>query len=121
MFEHKKRPLATKQVFFQRSLKFFGGFIAIISFSLFLGMLGYHNLAGITWTDAFYNASMILTGMGPALEIDKLEEPVIQSNVKLFAGFYALYSGVVFLVATGLLLSPVIHRFFHKLHLDMDK
>jgi hypothetical protein len=119
MFEHKKKPLATPREFVKRTLKFFGFSLSIITFSLFLGMFGYHRLAGISWTDAFYNASMILTGMGPALDIDQL--PVdCQTGVKLFAGFYALYSGVVFLAATGLLLSPVIHRFFHKLHLDVD-
>ncbi len=117
MFEHHKQALASNRKFAQRIVKFLGFSVAIIGFSLFLGMWGYHYFAGISWVDAFYNASMILTGMGPALDIDALPENC-RSDVKIFAGLYALYSGVVFLAATGLLLSPVIHRFFHKLHID---
>jgi len=90
----------------------------IIGFSLLMGMLGYHFLAGIDWIDAFYNASMILTGMGPALDIESLSVER-QDPVKVFAGLYALYSGVVFLAASGLVLSPILHRFFHKIHLEL--
>lgn len=118
--EHRKQPLASSRKFWSRTLKFLGFSSAVIGFSLFLGMLGYHLLAGITWVDAFYNASMILTGMGPALDIETLPMEC-RSPVKIFAGVYAIYSGVVFLAATGLLLTPAIHRFFHKLHLDDSK
>jgi len=92
----------------------------IICFSLLVGMIGYHTFAGIDWTSAFYNASMILTGMGPALDISAMPEAQ-QKSVEIFAGLYALYSGVVFLAASGLALSPVLHRFFHKIHLDIKE
>lgn len=82
-------------------------------------MAGYRHYAGLDWMDAFYNASMILTGMGPGLDIDQL--PVdCREKVKLFAGIYALYSGVVFLSASGILITPLLHRFFHMLHLDEE-
>lgn len=119
MFERRSQPLLSRPHFINRALRYSGAAVALILFSLLLGMGGYHLLAGIGWIDAFYNAAMILTGMGPALDINAL--PVErQDAVKIFAGFYALYSGVVFLAASGLVLSPLLHRFFHKLHLDIQ-
>ena len=119
MFEHRAQPLLTFRHFINRTLRYAAAATVIIAISLFIGMAGYHWLAGIDWIDSFYNASMILTGMGPALDIDVL--PIErQDNVKIFAGLYALYSGVVFLAASGLILSPVLHRFFHKMHLDFN-
>ncbi len=82
-------------------------------------MAGYHHVAGITWMDAFYNASMILTGMGPGLDIEALPEEY-RDPARLFAGLYALYSGVVFLAATGVLFSPLLHRLLHKIHVDAE-
>lgn len=119
MFEHKTAPLLSRRHFVIRTLRyaFFSG--SIIGISLLLGMIGYRYYAGIGWIDAFYNASMILTGMGPGLDIEALK-PEYQNGVKIFAGVYAIYSGVVFLAASGLVLSPVLHRFFHKLHLEID-
>lgn len=118
MFEHRTHPLLPRRQFVARALRFavFSGLL--IALSLVLGMVGYRHYAGIDWTSAFYNASMILTGMGPALDIDTLPSEQ-QGRVEIFAGLYALYSGVVFLAATGLVLSPLLHRFFHKLHLDI--
>ncbi len=118
MFEHRTRPLLPRRQFVARALRYaaFSGLLILIS--LLIGMIGYHTCAGIGWVSAFYNASMILTGMGPALDIDTLP-PEQQPGVQIFAGLYALYSGVVFLAATGLVLSPLLHRFFHKMHLDI--
>lgn len=118
MFEHRSQPLLPSHKFASRVLRYGGVASAILAVSLLFGMIGYRCFAGIGWTDAFYNASMILTGMGPGLEIDKLA-PERQDPVRLFAGIYALYSGVVFLVASSLMLSPLLHRFFHALHLDI--
>ena len=118
MFEHRSQPLLKPRLFMQRLLRYLGFSTVIIGLSLLLGMVGYRYFAGINWVDAFYNASMILTGMGPALDIDALP-PSQQDSTKIFAGLYALYSGVVFLAATGLALSPVLHRFFHRMHLDI--
>lgn len=118
MFEHQSEPLLSRGRFLNRAFKFglFAG--GIIGTSLFIGMIGYRIFAGIGWIDAFYNASMILTGMGPGLDIDALPAPK-QDGTKIFAGMYAIYSGVVFLVASSLILSPLLHRFFHKMHLDV--
>ena len=118
MFEHRTQPLLPSLLFISRALRYalFSGML--ITVSLLLGMVGYHWTAGICWTDAFYNASMILTGMGPALDIGALPLDR-QDSVKIFAGVYALYSGVVFLAASGLVLSPLLHRFFHRMHLDI--
>ncbi len=119
MFEHKTQPLLSGNQFVGRAFKFAFFSAALILASLLVGMAGYHLTAGIGWTDAFYNASMILTGMGPALNIEELA-PERQDDVRIFAGIYALYSGVVFLAASGLILSPLLHRFFHKMHLDVS-
>ena len=80
--------------------------------SLALGMLGYHFLARLTWLDALVNASMILTGMGPVDQMTTV-------GAKLFASFYALFSGVAFLTIVAVLLAPAVHRFLHRFHLDL--
>ena len=118
MFENRSQPLLQHRHFVWRALQYAAFSTGLLFFSLLLGMAGYHLCAGIGWIDAFYNAAMILTGMGPALDIGSL--PLArQDGTKIFAGLYALYSGVVFLAASGLILSPILHRFFHRLHLDI--
>ena len=77
-----------------------------------MGMLGYHFLARLTWLDALVNASMILTGMGPVDQMTTV-------GAKLFASFYALFSGVAFLTIVAVLLAPAVHRFLHRFHLDL--
>lgn len=84
----------------------------LVVLSLFVGMLGYHALEGMPWIDAFVNASMILSGMGPVGELHT-------RGGKLFAGFYALYSGLALLTIAAILLAPVIHRFLHRFHIEM--
>jgi hypothetical protein len=81
--------------------------------SLFLGMLGYHTLVKLPWMDAFLNASMLLGGMGPV-------DPPRTSTGKLFAGLYALFAGLVFLIGMGIVLAPVIHRILHRFHWEED-
>lgn len=76
-----------------------------------VGVIGYHLIAGLAWIDAFLNASMILSGMGP---VDRLDSP----QAKLFAAFYALFSGLMFVGVMGIMLAPWLHRLFHKFHLD---
>ena len=83
----------------------------LIVFSLGVGMLGYHYLAGFDWVDSLLNASMILTGMGPVGTLST-------DAAKIFASAYALFSGVAFITATGILLSPMFHRVLHKFHID---
>lgn len=83
---------------------------SIIGVALGLGIIGYHFIGGLSWVDALLNASMILTGMGPV-------NPMNTTAAKLFASAYALFSGVIFLTAMGLVLSPVFHRILHHFHL----
>lgn len=113
-FEHKSRPLVAARIFYRRILK--NLFIAtfILSICLLIGILGYHYIAHIVWIDAIHNASMILSGMGPVVEIKN-------TAGKLFSSAYALFSGVAFITNIGLLLAPVAHRLFHSLHVECEK
>lgn len=113
MFEHSKTRLATKKIFRQRLIKFSLISAGIFSFSLMTGILGYHYFAGLGWVDSFLNASMILGGMGP---VDMLRT----SSAKIFAGCYSLFSGVAFLSSMAIFLTPILHRFLHRFHLDVD-
>jgi hypothetical protein len=85
--------------------------LVVVIASLALGTLGYHLIAKLDWIDALLNAAMILTGMGPV-------DTLVTADAKLFATVYALYSGVIFIAATGLLLAPFLHRLLHHLHAD---
>ena len=87
---------------------------AFLLFSLFIGILGYHYFMHLGFTDSLINASMILTGMGP---VDRAETDA----AKIFASLYAIYSGVAFLSSIAFLFMPIIHRFMHKLHLDIQE
>ena len=111
MFEHKKHPLLPFSKFIIRALRFSVYSLLIISFALLIGTTGYHFIAGLGWVDSFYNASMILTGMGPVAVLKT-------SGAKIFASFYALFSGVAFLTTTAVLFAPIVHRFIHKMHID---
>lgn len=113
MFEHRTKPLLPRKVFVLRVLRSLALALGIIGVSLGLGIVGYHFCAGLSWMDALLNAAMILTGMGPVNELHTV-------GAKLFASFYALFSGVVFITAVALLLAPVFHRFLHKFHLESD-
>lgn len=107
-------PVLHKKIFIKKfSFNLLIG-VSIILFSLFLGMLGYHHFEKMPWIDAYENAAMILSGMGPVTEL-KTEAG------KIFAGSYALFSGIVFLVVIALIFTPVIHRFLHKLHVEETK
>ncbi len=110
MYEHKNQPLASRKVFYKRLLRSLLLSLFFILFSLLLGVLGYCFFAGLSWVDALLNASMILTGMGPV-------DPMPDDASKIFASVYALYSGVAFLSSIAVMLSPVFHRFMHKMHL----
>ena len=114
MYEHFKQPLANRKVFVQRLARNVGIAAGIVLISLGIGVLGYHSLEGLSWIDSLLNASMILGGMGP---VDTLHT----TAGKLFASFYALYSGVVLLAAVGVLAAPIVHRFMHHFHLQVDK
>jgi hypothetical protein len=109
--EHRKSRLATKKQFRHRILKASIFSITIFIFSLAGGVCGYHFLAGYRWVDSFMNASMILGGMGPIGDLPN-------DGAKWFAGFYALYCGVAFLLSMAIFITPIVHRFLHKFNLD---
>jgi hypothetical protein len=110
IFEHKLQPMAGRWKFLRRLLLYWLISAVMIGVSLGFGVVGYRCIAGLSWIDALLNASMILTGMGPV-------SPMLTDAAKLFASFYALFSGVVFLSATAVVLSPVFHRVMHHFHL----
>ena len=111
MYEHKRQPLAPRRVYYKRILKNLAWGSLIILICLAIGITGYHYTGNIGWLDALHNASMILSGMGPVVEITT-------TGGKWFSSFYALFSGVVFITNIGIILAPAIHRFFHRLHLE---
>jgi hypothetical protein len=113
-FEHKSRPLVAARIFYRRILKNLLIATVILSICLLIGILGYHYVAHIEWIDAIHNASMILSGMGPVVEIKN-------TAGKLFSSAYALFSGVAFITNIGLLLAPVAHRLLHSLHVECEK
>lgn len=111
MYEHRKHPLLPWPAFLRRvgwHVAVAGGIVVVV---VSAGTSGYHVLARLPWIDAFLNASMILSGMGP---VDRLTT----SGAKLFAALYALFSGLVFVAVMGIVLGPWVHRLFHWMHLE---
>jgi len=98
-------------IFYQRVIKNILLAVAVLFICLVIGVFGYHHTANIPWLDAIHNASMILSGMGPVVEIKTV-------GGKWFSSFYALFSGVVFITNIGIILTPAMHRIFHRLHLE---
>ena len=111
IFEHHAEPLLPTREFVWRVLRFTLLSVGLILASLGLGILGYMGFAHLTLVDAFLNAAMIMGGMGPISELHT-------DAAKVFAGFYALYCGMILLVAVGILLAPALHRMLHALHLQ---
>lgn len=113
MYEHSSEPLLPRRAFAFRVLRHAGLAALLLGGSLGVGVVGYAFLDHLPWIDAFVNASMILGGMGPV-------DPMTNDAAKFFAGVYALYSGVVFLISVGVVFAPVLHRILHKLHLQAE-
>jgi len=114
MFERKGEPLLGRWQFVGRMFRALSVATLVVIGSLAMGMAGYHFLGGLTWIDALLNSAMILTGMGPV-------NPMTSVAGKLFATFYALYSGLAFLTATAILIAPVLHRMLHDFHVTDDE
>jgi hypothetical protein len=111
MLESKHQPLAPYSVFKRRIMRSTMLGVIVMFVCLMIGILGYHYTANIGWLDSLHNASMILSGMGPVVNIDT-------TIGKLFSSFYALFSGVIFITNIGVILAPAIHRFFHRMHVQ---
>lgn len=110
-YESRHQPVAPRRRFAKRLALNSAVAALITGLSLVGGMLGYAHFEGLSWLDAFLNAAMILGGMGPV-------DPVKTGAGKLFAGCYALYSGLIVIVTAGLILAPVAHRILHRFHVE---
>ena len=113
-FEHISEPVAGLPRYLRRQLRSLGIGLLFIVVALFAGMLGYHRLVGLGWVDAYENAAMILSGMGP------LSSPATTAG-KIFAGTYALFSGIAVLAIAGVIAAPLVHRFLHRMHADPEE
>ena len=99
------------RVFYQRVLKNIVIAFLILGLCLLVGIIGYHYWGEADWLDSLHNSSMILSGMGPVIEIKTV-------SGKIFSSMYALFSGVVFITNIGIILAPALHRMYHRLHLE---
>jgi hypothetical protein len=113
MFERHYQPLLPRRAFFRRLAVSLLVGVGLIFMALAIGMLGYHHFERMSWIDSFANAAMILSGMGPL-------GPLSTNSGKLFAGFYALFSGIFFIAVAGIVLAPAVHRFLHRFHLESE-
>ena len=111
MYEHRTHRVLAWPAFLRRAARHVAWGLAIVAGATGIGTAGYHAIARLPWLDAFLNAAMILSGMGP---VDRMITPA----AKLFAALYALFSGLVFIGVVGVVLAPWIHRLFHWLHLE---
>ena len=111
--ETRKQKIVPVSKFIFRLGKYSLIALTLITFSVGVGTLGYRTIAGLNWTDSFYMACMILTGMGPVAEMKT-------SGAKIFSSFYALYSGIAFLSITAVFFAPIIHRLLHILHVEEE-
>lgn len=111
MYEPGHHPPISRRHFVRRIALHVTLSWGLVCLSLFLGMAGFHYTEGLSWLDGFVQSAMLLGGMGP------VSAPVTEGG-KFFAGLYALYCGLVFIVVAGLIIAPVIHRILHRLHWD---
>jgi hypothetical protein len=111
MFEHHTKPLLPRKEYHRRILRHAGLGAVVIIVALGLGMTGYHFFEKLPWVDAFVNAAMILSGMGPMATLQT-------TGGKIFAGGYALFSGLALIAILGIIFAPVVHRSLHKFHLE---
>jgi len=114
MFEHRSKPLLPRREFYRRLAWSAVIALVVIAVALGIGMAGYHVFERMSWLDAFVNAAMILSGIGPVV-------PLQTDGGKIFAGCYALFSGLAFITSLGIIFAPVVHRFLHKFHLEESK
>ena len=114
MYESKKHPPIPRSLFIRRVLLHAAAALALMLVSLMLGMAGYQYFEQLPWRDAFLNAAMLMGGMGP------VDAPRTDGG-KLFAGLYALYAGLILLVAAVLVVTPVVHRVMHRFHWEKDR
>jgi hypothetical protein len=113
-FEHKTEPLLPVAQYYARLALHGAMALGLVAAALGIGVLGYRGFERMSWTDALLNASMILGGMGPVTDLHT-------RGGKVFASFYALFSGLAFIAIMGVLFAPVVHRFLHRFHLEVGE
>ena len=111
MYERRNHPLLSRAKFARRVATHLLLGLLLIAIALGMGVLGYHCIGGLSWIDSLLNASMILGGMGPV-------DPLHSTAAKLFASFYALFSGLAFIGIASLMLAPFAHRLLHRFHIE---
>ena len=111
MKKKKNQNILPPKDFAKRVFKYTAFAISLLAVSLGMGIFGYHFIADLGWIDSLYNASMILTGMGPVNEL-------VTDSAKLFASIYAIFSGVIFLSTVAIFFAPFAHRLMHLLHIE---
>jgi hypothetical protein len=109
MYEHHSEPVISRAQWLLRMFHSARLALGTIGVSLLIGITGYHLLGNLGWVDALLEASMILGGMGPVAVMDN-------DAVKIFASFYALFSGLMLVAVAGILLAPFLHRLMHHFH-----
>jgi len=114
MYESKSHPPISRELFLKRVLLHVASATLLMFGSIMSGMVGYEYYEGLPWRDAFLNSAMLLGGMGP------VDAPRTDGG-KLFAGIYALYAGLVFLVVVALIFAPIVHRIMHRFHWQEDR
>ncbi len=113
-FEHRGHALASRRKFAARLAKAVVLWLIMTTAGLVIGVAGYAFFEGMSLVDAFVNAAMILSGMGPMGELKT-------SAGKVFAGLYAMLSGLIIIIATGFVLAPIFHRVLHRFHVETTK
>lgn len=113
-FEHVKQKVISRHAFAVRMANALGLWVILTLGGLAVGMLGYTLTEGMSGVDAFVNAAMILSGMGPVGELHT-------TAGKIFAGCYAIFSGLIIVIATGFVLAPIFHRVLHRFHVETSK
>jgi hypothetical protein len=111
MYERRKQPLLSTAKFLKRVARHWLTGFGVLFFGLGDGILGYHYIAGLSWIDSLLNASMILAEMGPV-------DPLSTNAAKIFASFYALFSGLAFIGIVSVLIAPFVHRMLHRIHAE---
>jgi hypothetical protein len=113
-FEHRRQKVISSRRFIRRMFLAIGLWFALAAAGLAIGIAGYAGFEGMSLVDAYVNAAMILSGMGPIGELKT-------TAGKIFAGSYAIFSGLVIVIATAVVLAPIFHRVLHRFHVETDE